>query len=160
MGFFVKNRELKSGSVSVVMPTGNTSVRPDDPVPGQIRYNSDICKFEYFNGANYRTIATEGRAAIDVNNFVGDGSTVSFVLSEPVDQAHLIMVFVGSLYQVPNDAYTVLDMTLTFSSPVPNGVPVNVIHNLGSTVTEGCPGPLDVSAPTLIYPVDHNIDFG
>ena len=166
MGFFVKNRLLKSGSVSVVVPAGDSAVRPTDPVPGQIRYNTDLCKLEYFTGAIFRVVAAEGRANLMVDAFVGDGVLTEYgPMVQSIDEPEHILVFVGSVYQAPNDAYTVDgSQTITFSSPVPNGVPINVIHNLGTTTTEGCtpfpPPPENVSQPENLYPGNNDeIDF-
>lgn len=157
MGFFVKNRELKSGSVSVVVPAGDTVLRPFSPVPGQIRFNEDLCKLEYFNSAVWRPIAAEGQVQLAVDYFVGDGFVTNFgPMQYEVLAPQQILVFVGSIYQVPGEAYTVNGQTISFTAPVPNNVPVNIIHNLGSTVTEGCPVPPspvpDVDQPSNIYP--------
>lgn len=165
MGFFVKNRELKSGSVSVVVPAGDTVLRPHFPVAGQIRYNDDLCKLEYFNSSTWRAIAAEGQVQLAVDYFVGDGFITNFgPMVYEVSTPEQVLVFVGSIYQIPAEAYTVNGQTIIFSSPVPNGVPVNIIHNLGSTVTEGCPVPAptepDVDQPMNISPApDEVIDF-
>jgi len=87
-------------------------------------------------------MAAEGKVSLVVDHFLGDGvQTIFGPMSTTVDLPEDILVFVGSIYQIPGDAYTVIGANIVFSSPVPNGVPANVIHNLGSTVTEGCPVP-------------------
>jgi hypothetical protein len=41
-----------------------------------------------------------------------------------------LIVFVGSLYQIPVTNYTVDGgYDITFTSPPPDGVPINVIHS-------------------------------
>ena len=44
-----------------------------------------------------------------------------------------IMVFVGGVHQDPATSYGVSTTTLTFTSAVPNGEIVNVVHDLYST---------------------------
>jgi hypothetical protein len=139
MGFFVKNRQIKSGSKSTVLPAGDTVHRPLSPVPGQLRYNTELCKLEYFTGTGYRIVAAEGKTSITVDEYVGDGLAVSFgPMSVPVGNPGEILVFVGSVYQSPYSSYTVTNNTIVFSSPIPDGITVNIVHNLGSTATAGC----------------------
>lgn len=140
MGFMIKNRQLKSGDSGVVPPVGPSSTRPYAPVPGQIRYNDELCKFEYFTGAEYRIIATEGSTGLLVDKFVSDGSSAWLgPMTKNVARAEDIIVFVGQLYQIPNESYTVDGSdTIYFAEVVPPGINVNIIHNLGTTVTPGC----------------------
>ena len=53
MGNFLKNRKLLSGSSGVVLPAGGTALRPDNPIFGLIRYNTDSGYVEYFNGSGF-----------------------------------------------------------------------------------------------------------
>jgi hypothetical protein len=129
MGYFVKNRRLQSGSSGVVLPTGTSSQRPDNPTFGLIRYNTDSSGFiEFFNGTQYVALST-GDVEYTVDNFVGDGSTTIFTMSLTESTATQIMVFVGSIYQDPATSYTVDGgLDITFTSAPPNTVPINVIH--------------------------------
>jgi hypothetical protein len=129
MGYFVKNRRLQSGSSGVVLPTGTSSQRPDNPAFGLIRYNTDSSGFiEFFNGTQYVALST-GDVEYTVDNFVGDGSTTIFTMSLTESTATQIMVFVGSIYQDPATSYTVNGgLDITFTSAPPNTVPINVIH--------------------------------
>ena len=50
MGYFLKNRQIPSGSTGVVLPSGGNVVRPTDPVDGVIRFNTDNGGFiEYYD---------------------------------------------------------------------------------------------------------------
>ena len=130
MGYFLKNRQFQSGSTGMVIPTGSSATRPDAPVFGLMRYNTDIGLIEFFNGSIFQSVATSGGVNYTVDTFTGDGSTVAFNMSVAVSQADEIIVFVGSLYQIPVTNYTVDgSVTITFTSAPPAGVPINVIHS-------------------------------
>jgi hypothetical protein len=130
MGYYVKNRQLQSGSSGVVIPTGSTATRPEAPVFGLIRYNTDTGLIEFFNGTIFLSLTTAGGINYTVDNFTGDGSTTVFTMSEAESNADEIMVFVGSLYQIPVTNYTVDgSVNITFTSAPPAGVSVNVIHS-------------------------------
>lgn len=130
MGYFLKNRQLQSGSSGVVLPTGSSATRPDAPVFGLIRYNTDLGLIEFFNGVIFQSLAASGGVNYTVDNFTGDGVQTVFTMSEAETSADEIMVFVGSLYQIPVTNYTVNGtVDITFTSAPPDGVPVNVIHS-------------------------------
>ena len=129
MGTFLKNREIQSGSTGIRIPTGSAANRPDQPVFGQIRFNTDIGFCEFYNGSIWQNFGTGGTVSYTVDDFVGDGSTEVFVMSEAESDATQIMVFVGSIYQDPATAYTVDGgFNITFTSTPPIDIPINVIH--------------------------------
>ena len=131
MGYFVKNRRLQSGSSGVVLPSGPTSLRPDNPLFGLIRYNTDSGFVEYFNGTVFVSLATGGAVNYTVDSYTGTGSQTVFTMSETVSDATQIIVFVGSVYQIATTNYTVggpANYNITFTSAPPNGLPINVIH--------------------------------
>lgn len=130
MGYFVKNRQFQSGSTGMVIPTGSTATRPDAPVFGLMRYNTDSGLIEFFNGSVFQNLATSGGINYTVDSFTGDGSQTVFTMSETETNADEIIVFVGSLYQIPVTNYTVDgSYDVTFTSAPPDGVPINVIHS-------------------------------
>lgn len=130
MGNFLKNRQFKSGSTGMVIPTGSSATRPDEPVFGLIRYNTDLGLVEFFNGSIFQSLATSGGINYTVDTFAGTGSQTVFTMSTTVSSADQIIVFVGNLYQLPNTNYTVDGgYDITFESAPPDGVPVNVIHS-------------------------------
>lgn len=132
MGYFVKNRQLQSGSSGVVLPTGSSSQRPINPAFGLIRYNTDSGLIEYFDGSQFLSLSAGG-ITYTVDNFTGDGSTTVFNMSVAPANAEQITVFVGSIYQIPTTNYTVdgSSVDITFTSAPPNGISINVIHTEG-----------------------------
>jgi hypothetical protein len=131
MGYFVKNRRLQSGSSGVVLPAGGSALRPDAPRFGLIRYNTDLGAVEFFNGSAFVQLGAAGAITYTVDNFTGDGSTLTFgPLSAAVSGDDQVIVFVGSIYQTPTAAYTItgggLD-DITFTSAPPVGEPISVI---------------------------------
>ena len=129
MGTFLKNREIQSGSTSIRIPTGSAANRPDQPVFGQIRFNTDSSLVEFYNGTAWVSVSAGGSVSYTVDDFVGDGSTEVFVMSEAESDETQIIVFVGSIYQDPATAYTVDGgFNITFTSDPPDGIPINVIH--------------------------------
>jgi hypothetical protein len=129
MGYFVKNRQLQSGSSGVVLPAGNSAIRPDNAVFGMIRFNTDLGLVEFYNGSVWSTLSSSGSINYTVDDFTGNGSQTVFTMSIPESIAQNIMVFVGSIYQDPATSYTVNGgYDITFTSAPPNTVPINVIH--------------------------------
>lgn len=130
MGYFLKNRQFQSGSTGMVIPVGSSATRPEAPVFGLMRYNTDLGLIEFFNGSIFQSVAVAGGIAYTVDTFTGDGSTVAFNMSVAESNAEDIIVFVGSLYQIPTTNYTVNGtVTITFTSAPPDGVPINVVHS-------------------------------
>ena len=130
MGNWVKNRAVTSGSTAIRLPTGTAADRPGMPVFGQFRYNIDIAGLEYYNGTSWESVAAGGAIQYTVDSFVGNGVTTIFTMSEPESAPQQIMVFVGSVYQIPTTNYTVNGgYDITFTSAPPNDLPVNVIHS-------------------------------
>jgi hypothetical protein len=129
MGYFVKNRRLRSGSSGVVMPTGSSAQRPIVANFGMIRYNTDVGLVEFYNGSVWNTLSTGGSISYTVDDFTGNGVQTIFTMTIPEDIAENIIVFVGSIYQDPATSYTVDGgYDIEFTSAPPNTVPINVIH--------------------------------
>ena len=128
MGYFVKNRQLQSGSSGVVVPVGPASLRPDSATFGMIRYNTDIGFVEFYNGTIWQNMGVGGIVSYDVITATGDGSTVAFTLDFEYSDPTQLIVFVGSIYQEPTIAYTVSSFTLTFTSAPAAGIPINIIQ--------------------------------
>jgi hypothetical protein len=129
MGYFVKNRRLRSGSSGVVMPTGSSAQRPIVANFGMIRYNTDVGLVEFYNGSVWNTLSTGGSISYTVDDFTGNGVQTIFTMTIAESVAENIIVFVGSIYQDPATSYTVNGgLDITFTSAPPNTVPINVIH--------------------------------
>jgi hypothetical protein len=131
MGYFVKNRQLQSGSSGVVLPTGSTAQRPDTPVFGLIRYNTDLGLIEFFDGTVFLQLAPAGPIEYTVDTFTGNGVQTTFTMSTGTSSTSQIMVFVGSIYQAP-DSYVlsgVSNIDITFTPAPALGIPINIIHS-------------------------------
>ena len=132
MGYFVKNRRLQSGSTGVVLPTGSTLDRPTDPVFGLIRYNTDQGQIEFFNGVIFQYLTSAASINYVVDNLgPGDGVTTTYTMSIAVSTPSSIIVFVGSLYQIPSVNYTVSGgYDITFASAPPLGSTIDIVHTV------------------------------
>jgi hypothetical protein len=128
MGYFVKNRQLQSGSSGVVVPTGPASLRPDSAPFGMIRYNTDIGFVEFYNGTIWQNMGVGGIVSYDVITATGDGTTLNYTLDYEYSDPAQLIVFVGSIYQEPTVSYTVSSFTLTFTSAPAAGIPINIIQ--------------------------------
>jgi len=131
-------RSLKNPSVgvgyssAVVLPSGTTYDRPQNPVNGQIRYNTDTQRFEIYYNA-WQSIAILGNVTIYKDVFTGDGVTTSFTLSYTPPDQNSILVFVGNVAQNPGDAFTLAGAVITFANPPPATYSVVVFHKFNST---------------------------
>ena len=132
MGRFLKNATLEAGSNAIRVPVGTTATRPEVPVNGQIRFNSDTTRFEIYYNA-WKDIAILGNVTIAKDTFTGDGFEVTFTLSQTPTSTASILVFVGNVNQNPDDAYTLVGNQITFYNAPPSGQTVIVFHNFNST---------------------------
>lgn len=138
MGRYLKNTQLEGGSYAVQLPLGSTSVGPDVPVNGQIRFNLSNTKVELFYNGVWNQIAKVGTVSIVVDEFTGDGITTTFTMSQAESSDSAILVSIGGVYQQPTTNYTTDgSTTITFTSPPPapgvNPNKIVVVHNLNST---------------------------
>lgn len=127
-----------SGSTSMVVPSGDSADRPAAPVFGSFRFNTELGTLEFFNGTVFKSVGIAGEVDIVVDSFVGDGSTLTFTMTVEATDAEQIIVFVGSIYQQPTATYSITGISnidITFTSAPPEGEPINIVHNLASTVT-------------------------
>jgi hypothetical protein len=134
VGRFVKNQQIGFGNASIRIPVGDSTERPVVPDFGQIRFNTDSAKVEYYDGTVWAVVSKQGDATVVVDSFTGNGSTSVYTMTNQVSDADQILVFVGNIYQIPTTNYTVAgNYDITFTSAPPNTTPINVIHNLAST---------------------------
>jgi hypothetical protein len=139
MGRFLKNTQLRGGSYAIQLPLGTSSLGPDSPVAGQIRYNQSSSKIEFYYNNVWNQVAKIGTVALVVDEFTGDNSTVTFTMSQTESDPTNILVTISGVYQAPTNNYTVLGTQLTFTSAPPavdaSGNPnkIIVVHNINST---------------------------
>jgi hypothetical protein len=143
MAGFVKTKGRADGgdtikgslNASSSMPKGSTAQRPSSSKSGDMRFNTDLGKMEYFDGSAFVAYSKEGFIAITQDSFTGDGSTTAFTMSKSVEsnQEQRVVVAVGNVYQNPASAYTVSGTTITFTSPPAGSETITVIHGYDST---------------------------
>lgn len=143
MAGFVKTRgradggdTIKSADLgSVEIPAGTAAERPVASKAGDLRFNTDISKMEYFDGSGFVQFSKEGAVPVTQDSFTGDGVTTAFTMSTSVtsNQTQRIVVAVGNVYQNPASAYTLSGTTITFTSPPGDTETITVIHGYDST---------------------------
>lgn len=139
MGRFLKNTQLDASSYAIRLPVGTSSLGPDSPVDGQIRYNKTTSKIEFYYNSQWNQVAKIGTVSLVVDEFTGDNSTVTFTMSQSEADPKNILVTISGVYQSPTNNYTVSGTQLTFTSAPPavdaSGNPnkIIVVHNINST---------------------------
>ena len=98
---------------SVILPVGNTATRPSPEVEGMLRYNTTISNYEFWDGSAWQSTGS-AFTIISVDAFSGDGSTVSFTLSQNTTTAGVI-VAINGIVQQPTTAYNVSGTSLIFT---------------------------------------------
>ena len=138
MGRLVKNLQIIAGSHAVQVPTGTSTVNPDVRVNGQVAYNKEINKFEFYSNGTVRYPAFEGTATI-----VRDTFTLADGVSEygPMTYSYSAgatgpLVFIGGVFQNITTNYDFQgNAYINISSPNGTvGQTITVIHNLDSTI--------------------------
>jgi len=137
MGRYVKNKAITAGSHAIVMPLSTNTLGPQEPVSGQVKYNTDTDKLQVYTVAGWKDIATVGEVNVVRDTFVGDGVTSTFTMTKSYTaiQAANMLVFVANVFQNPYVTYTVSGFDITFVGVPLNGVPIVVLHNFNSTAT-------------------------
>jgi len=135
MGRFLKTVNVNGiGTANAFqLPKGTSAERPGVPKVGDIRFNTDTTTMEFFDGASFKSQTIVGNVTPLVDTFTGDGTETAFTMTQAASEVKQIMVFVGGVHQDPSTAYGVSTTTITFTSAVPNGELVNVVHDLYST---------------------------
>ena len=140
------------GTKAIVVPSGTTAERPSTPANAQLRYNTDNNEFEvYENGAwkNLRYQEPNPIGIVQQNLGVGDGTETTFGLLNSGDtdfptpaSAASVIVLVENVFQISTTNYTLVQNPssgpntpyaagwyIVFSTPVPTGKPITVLHN-------------------------------
>jgi hypothetical protein len=146
MARFLKNPDItRSGRLAARLPMVADSTVGDSPIDGLIRFNQNptnsvVPRIEFYYNNQWNQVAKIGTVQLNVEDLgAGDGtSKVIFTMSQSETDPKAIAVFVGGVYQKPNDNYSVSVTNIIFTSPppAPTGMSPNqiiVIHNLNST---------------------------
>jgi len=132
MGRMAKNTEIKTGSTGIRIPTGTTAERPSTPVTGQLRYNTDTSRFEFYD-TGWKDVSSRGFLSITKDAFTGDGSTTSFTLSKAPNSQEGCHVYLGNVHQNAVASYTISSSTLTFVSAPNLGQGIEAYQGFDST---------------------------
>lgn len=134
MGRSVKYpRAPRVASSGIVISGGTTSQRPSIALNGTLRYNTDTSKFELYQNGSWINPTSRGKVTVSKDTFTGDGSTLSYALSQTPNNETGIQVFVGNVHQNPGASYTVSSNSLQFSLPPNFGQTIEVYHGFDST---------------------------
>jgi hypothetical protein len=90
-----------TGTGALVIPTGNTAQRPSPEITGMIRINTQLNQIEGYDGTNWVSGSGIGVTNQTLN---GDGSTVSFTLTNSTTTAGTLIMLNG-VVQLPGTAY-------------------------------------------------------
>jgi hypothetical protein len=137
MGRLLKNTVFKSGSYTLGIPTGTSSVGPDSAVPGQTRFNTTTGKLEFYDDGAWQAFAREGSATITKDTFTGDNVNSVFgpmSFSYSASQEAQVLVFLNTVFQNPGVNYTFDGTTnITFTSIPPSSATIVLLHGFSST---------------------------
>lgn len=99
---------------SILLPVGNTSVRPSTGVTGMMRFNTTANGLEIYDNSEWTPVGTTTFTVIADEQFNGDGSTVAFTLASS-QTTNSCIVSINGVVQIPTSSYSVSTTTLTFT---------------------------------------------
>jgi len=96
---------------SMLPPVGRSDQRPANPVLGMFRYNNILQDIEYYTGAGpnngwYNPQSGAGSTVVSDNQYNGDGTTTTFVMSQG-GTTNSTFVAINGVTQIPTLAYSV-----------------------------------------------------
>ena len=141
--------DMDAFTTSVILPTGTTGQRPTgDELEGMLRYNINNHTYEFWDGDEWVNVS--GNFTIIVaDSFSGDGTTLSFTLSQAASSAGII-VSINGVVQIPGTAYGTSGTTLTFTEAPQVGDEIDIrILTTTSTITAITDGNSEISIEDL-----------
>ena len=113
------------------LPSGTTAERPTG-VAGMFRFNSDDSQFEGYDGTQWGAIAGSGGGSggellIERDVFTATANQTAFTISSEITASSNTQVYIDGVYQAKSN-YTTSGSTITFSTGVPAGAEVEVVH--------------------------------
>lgn len=136
MGRMLKNETFSGAAYALGLPVGTSSIGPDSPTVGQTRWNSTTSRFEYYTGSVWYAVAHEGNATVVADTFTGNANIAVYSpmsLNYSSGQEAQMLVFNGTVPQVPGTNYTVSGNAITFLGTVSDGAVILIFHNFAST---------------------------
>ena len=110
---------------SMVIPRGNIAQRPATGVTGMMRFNSTTNTLEIYNNTDWIGVGSTVFTVITDQQFNGDGVNVAFTLANASTTASTI-VSINGVLQIPTSAYSVANVTLTFTEAPASGDLIDV----------------------------------
>ena len=110
---------------SILLPAGNLVQRPATGVTGMMRFNSTTNSLEIYNNTDWIGVGSTVFTVITDQQFNGDGVNVAFTLANASTTASTI-VSINGVLQIPTSAYSVANVTLTFTEAPASGDLIDV----------------------------------
>jgi len=114
--------------------TCSSSVGPNCPVDGLVRFNDQKKRPEIYMKNRWRPFAITGEIPYpDKDLFYGNAKQTVFgpmKFSYPTGNEILLLVFIHNVFQVPGLAYVVDGYEINFTSPPPNYHPIVILHGI------------------------------
>lgn len=132
----LKNTVFKTAGYAFGLPIGSSSIGPSSPSVGQTRWNTTTNRFEYYTGSVWYAVAHEGNATVVADTFTGNANIAVYspmTLDYSPGQEAQLLVFNGTVPQVPGTNYTVSGNAITFLGSVSDGAVILIFHNFAST---------------------------
>ena len=98
MGRYLKNTQIRGGSYAVQLPLGTSTLGPDAPVNGQIRFNQTNSRVELFYNSQWNQVAKIGSVAITVDEFTGNAVQTDYTMTQAESDANAVLVQIGGVY--------------------------------------------------------------
>lgn len=149
------------GTNGIVIPSGDTTQRPAVPDVGTFRLNTELEQLEAWDGSQWLAGGGGGGGGniiIVDQQLNGDGSTVTFTLTQEATQAS-IFVSLNGVGQLPGTAYTVLLNQITFNEPPASGDRIDIRFLAGAVAagtlynTSGNSAVYVTDVPSIIFKV-------
>lgn len=138
LGYWVNSNDLTLSGLhidstgAVEMPTGTDGQRPTG-IAGMFRFNTTSNQFEGYNGTAWGAIAGSGGGtsgqglSIERDVFTATANQTVFTISSDISSSSNTQVYIDGVYQAKSN-YTTSGSTVTFSTGVPAGAEVEVVH--------------------------------
>ena len=138
MARLLKNTEISTPSTAIRLPIGSSAVRPDQPVNGQLRFNTSLSKIEMYFANVWNSVAKIGTVNIEEDVFTTANATVQYgpmSYSYDVGQEANVQIYVGGVHQLPSTNYQFQGNTFVLINPSNGtaGQTISVFHNFNST---------------------------
>ena len=138
MARLLKNTQISTSSTAIQLPLGSSAVRPDQPVNGQLRFNTSLSKIEMYFANVWQSVAKIGTVNIEEDVFTTANATVQYgpmSYSYDAGQEANVQIYVGGVHQLPSTNYQFQGNTFVLINPSNGtaGQTISVFHNFNST---------------------------